>query len=383
MSKQRTLLALAALSVSLPLQAAEKAPNPDRIANTVVLKDIEVKNLGIETQEIGPADFEETVFSLGRIEAIPSKRAVVSSRIPGRIIKMEAFEGDTVAEGQAVVTIESRQPGNPPPSTTLPAPIGGLVMKTHSSLGEPIETDTDILEIIDLSEVFAVARVPEDIAGKLAIGSSARIVIPAVPDQTFRGEMLRFGTAADRASGTIDALFVLKGLAGQIRPNMRAEFSIILHRREGVTSVPKEAVQGDNVAPFVFVKDFELTNTFIKAPVVLGARNDRYVEIVSGLFPSDEVVTKGAYPLAFAGTGSVSLKEKLDADHGHPHNEDGSIMTAEQIAAEEAAKGGGGGLNSDPLTIFLAILSGLLIVLLVMSVLSRRAPVSEEVGGDA
>ncbi len=48
MSKQQRLLALAVLSLSVPLLAAEKTIDPDRIANTVVLKEIEVKNLGID-----------------------------------------------------------------------------------------------------------------------------------------------------------------------------------------------------------------------------------------------------------------------------------------------------------------------------------------------
>ena len=38
-----------------------------------------------------------------------------------------------------------------------------------------------------------------------------------------------------------------------------------------------------------------------------------------------------------AGSG-MSLKEALDAAHGHEHNEDGSEMTAAQKAAREAEK---------------------------------------------
>jgi hypothetical protein len=41
------------------------------------------------------------------------------------------------------------------------------------------------------------------------------------------------------------------------------------------------------------------------------------------------VVGRGAYALGFVGTDSgVSLKEALDAAHGHEHNEDGSEITA-------------------------------------------------------
>jgi multidrug efflux pump subunit AcrA (membrane-fusion protein) len=59
-----------------------------------------VKNLRIETVEVEETDFEATIFSLGRIEAIPSKVAAVSSRIPGRIIELKLTPGDTVKAGR-------------------------------------------------------------------------------------------------------------------------------------------------------------------------------------------------------------------------------------------------------------------------------------------
>ena len=63
---------------------------------------------------------------------------------------------------------------------------------------------------------------------------------------------------------------------------------------------------------FVFIRDYELKRTFVKTPVVTGEQNDKFIEIVEGLLPGDEVVVKGAYALASAGKGEVSLKEALD-----------------------------------------------------------------------
>ena len=100
----------------------------------------------------------------------------------------------------------------------------------------------------------------------------------------------------------------------------------------------------------------------------VGEISGERVEITAGLFPGDEVVTRGAYALSFAGKGSASLKEALDAAHGHPHKEDGTEMSAEEVAA--AANGGGddghdhGHGATSPLTLFLAITCGVLFVLL-------------------
>ena len=94
------------------------------------------------------------------------------------------------------------------------------------------------------------------------------------------------------------------------------------------------------------------------------------MEVTGGLTAGDEVVTTGAYSLGFAGKGSVSLKEALDAAHGHEHSEDGSELTAEQKA--KRASGGGdahdhGGAKFSPLTLFSLASNALLLVLLVVA----------------
>ena len=148
--------------------------------NTIVLDENGVKNLRIETVTAEETDFEETVFALGRIAEIPERHAVLSSRISGRVIELKTQEGDTVQAGQTLVRVESRQPGNPPPVIELKAPISGLVVQSHVRLGEPVEPDKELLDISDLSEVLAIARVPEHHAAQLSPGSKAHIVVAAL-----------------------------------------------------------------------------------------------------------------------------------------------------------------------------------------------------------
>lgn len=339
--------------------------------DTIVLDETGVKNLRIETVEVEETDFEETVFALGRIAEIPERHGVLSSRISGRVIGLEAREGDTVAEDQILVRVESRQPGNPPPVIELKSPIGGLVVESHIRLGEPVEPDKELLDISDLTEVYAIARVPEDQADKLAPGSKAHIRVSALGDQPLEGVMLRFGTSADRASGTIDAIFKVANPGLKMRPDMRAEFSIVLSQRANVFGVPRAALQGDASKRFVYIKHFDLPNAFIKTPVQVGEMNDRFVEIISGLFSADEVVTRGAYSLSFAGGGSVSLKEALDAAHGHEHAEDGGELTPEKKAEMAAAKNGGKAAASGGGSKIWMYVSGGLFLLLLASLFTK------------
>jgi cobalt-zinc-cadmium efflux system membrane fusion protein len=215
-------------------------------------------------------------------------------------------------------------------------------------------------------------------------GTSAHIKVAALPEKKFTGELLRFGTSADKESGTIDAIFRLPNEGGLLRSDMRAEFSIVISKRANVVSVPRAALQGEASNRFVYVKHFELKNAFIKTPVQTGEINDRYVEITGGLFPADEVVTRGAYSLSFAGASSVSLKEALDAAHGHEHAADGSELTPEKKAQMEAAKGGGSAAHAhggeSPVWKYV---SGVLALLLVASLLNKKRGRTSDEGAEA
>lgn len=370
---------------SLALLVSAQGQDAKRTANTIVLDEAGAKNLRIETVDVEETDFEQSIFSLGRIEAIPAKRSGVSSRIPGRIVELMVAPGDAVEAGQAVARLESRQPGDPPPTITLKAAGGGLVTKGTVALGEPLEPGTTLLEITDMTEVWAIARVPEHEAGRMKPGTTAHIKVASLPDEKFDGELLRFGTEADRENGTIDAIFKLPNPNLTIRPGMRAEFSIVLGKREAVMSVPRAALQGEAASRFVYVKssDPKLKYVYEKTPVVIGETNDRFGEILNGLLPGDTVVTKGAYSLSFAGTGSISLKEALDAAHGHEHAADGSELTEKKpgVAAtggEEGEHDHGSGAAS-PMWMYA---SGVLFLLLLISVATRKKGKTDEESSD-
>jgi biotin carboxyl carrier protein len=333
-------------------------------SKTVILDENGVKNLRIETQVVEETTFEESVFALGEIEIYPGRRAVISSRIPGRALEVYIKNDHPIEKGQTAILVESRQPGTPPPTIPLPSPISGLVSQTHIAPGEPVDPEKVLAEVLDLSEVYAIARVPQHLAGQLKQGQTARISVSAVPGRTFDAELEHLGAVADAASDTVEAAFHVNNPDFALRPGMRAEFSIVVGKKEGVFSIPRAALQGDASNRFVYVKDFEIPNAFVKTPVVVGSMNASSAEIVSGLLPADEIVTRGAYSLAFAGGGTLSLKEALDAAHGHEHAEDGSELTQQSKAPSEAAQ------TTAPSRFWIFVSGGLFVLLVIVA--SRR-----------
>lgn len=376
-------LLLAMLLAAVPAAAADgKSSKAERLANTVVLNETAVKNLRLKTEEAEETDFDETLFALGRIEVLPGRRAVVSSRIAGRAVQVEAVLDHEVQAGAPVAVIESRQAGDPPPRITLTAPISGIISEINLVPGEPVSPDKSLATILDLSRVYAIARVPEHWTEKLRRGLSATIRVPGWTGEVWEAKLEHLGALADPASGTLEAAFAINNEGLWLRPGMRAEFTIVVARRKGVFSVPRSALQGDPANRFLYVADDDLPHAFLKVPVVTGASNPQRVEILQGLLPGDRVVIEGAYSLAYAGKGNVSLKEALDAAHGHEHAADGGELP-QGGAANASAGEVGHDHGSTPgrfsgLTLASLIANGVLLVLLAGSAVSRRKGTSSD-----
>ena len=363
------------LSITIFLLAsAFSAQTPPRNENTVVLDASGVQNLGIETVAVEESTFERTIPVLGEIEHTCESHSVLSSRIAGRIIEVGIHKGEFAKKGDVLLRIESRQPGDPPPIIELKALADGLVVRSEGHLGAPVEPDEELLEIQDLTSVWAVARVPQHQAALLKDGLTARVRIPAIGQDVHDSKFLRLAPGDESSALTVDAIFELPNPGSKLRPGMRAEILLVAAKRDGVFSIPRDALQGDRSNRFVFIKDYELENTFVRVPVRVGEISEDRVEITAGLLPGDEVVLKGAYALSFAGKGSASLKEALDAAHGHPHNEDGTEMTKKEIADA------GANINHDhahaggSLVLFLSIACGVLFLLLLVSIFTRKNP---------
>jgi len=334
-------------------------------SGTVLLNEQGVKNLGIETVTVERADFEITTFALGRTEAIPENRSALSSRIPGRVVENRIEIGEFVEKGTELLLIESRQPGNPPPTVWLTAPADGNIISMATTLGAPVDPSDRLAEIADLRRLYLVVRVPQSTAGKIKQGTQARVRFPIRPDKEYSATLRRHtvcdcpdpscALGLDMSSrdetnaqnlNSAGVVFTIENPHSELRPQMHAECSIILESRSDVLSVPREAVHGGPGERHVFIRHHTIPHAFERVSVTTGATGNGRVEILDGLFEGDEVVTRGSYSLGFAGNSAgVSIKEAMDMAHGHEHNEDGSEKTPEQLAA--AADGDGHGDHGD------------------------------------
>jgi HlyD family secretion protein len=70
--------------------------------------------------------------------------------------------------------------------SVLKAPIRGRVQNRLAEPGEVLPAGGKVLALIDLSDVYMYLFLPEPVAGKVALGAQARIVLDAAPEYPIR-----------------------------------------------------------------------------------------------------------------------------------------------------------------------------------------------------
>jgi multidrug efflux pump subunit AcrA (membrane-fusion protein) len=279
-----------------------------------------VQNLGLETTEVELKPMEKSFPALGSVDPEPGKIAAVASRVAGRVTKLAVHDGQRVKAGDFLVEVESRVAADPPPTLTFKAPMNGVVLETSVVLGGAVEPDKNLLTIIDLSEVDVVAQVFEAQIGAVKTGQTVRIKALAYPDAAFMGRVKTTAASLERETGTLRVFVHTENPEAKLLPGMRAQLSFITAQIEDAVVVPREAVLGEAGDLFVFRQIMTAPFAYERTPVVVGMRDDRYIEIIEGVLPGDRVVTRGNYQLQYVAGGGA---QQIEDDHGHSHGPGG------------------------------------------------------------
>jgi cobalt-zinc-cadmium efflux system membrane fusion protein len=193
------------------------------------------------------------------------------------------------------------------------APIGGVIAERNVVLGETVEPSKVIFKVLDPSVVFVEGDAFEESLRELKPGQNVRIRLASYPEEVFAGKISRFSPMIDPQKRTLRLAVEVANSTGKLKPNLFSEMSIVVGGGGEVLSIPLEALITTEGESFVFVDE---KGFFRRADVVLGARDDRFVEVKKGLLPGDKVVTDGKQQIY---TKSLMARGGGAALGGHAH----------------------------------------------------------------
>jgi membrane fusion protein (multidrug efflux system) len=173
----------------------------------------------------------------------------------------------------------------------ITAPVTGTVVGIDGVLGQPVEPNTILAEIVDLDRLVISAGVPSADAADLAPGQPVDFTAggPVV------GRLAFVGDRVDPGSGTVVVRASIPAGSG-LRPGQFLEFRVVTDERPDCLAVPIASVvtsEGESSWVMVVTGD-----TAVRTPVMTGLRDNGMVEVSgSGLTDGTVIVTDDAYGL--------------------------------------------------------------------------------------
>jgi cobalt-zinc-cadmium efflux system membrane fusion protein len=175
----------------------------------------------------------------------------------------------------------------------LCAPSAGTLIEKHLTLGEVVESNSDIFVIADLSTVWANVTVYAQDTPRITPGQSVHIQTEGFPIEA-TGKISYISPIIDESTRTARARVLIPNDKHVWKPGMFVSARAVLKAEPVRVLVSNDAVQTVKNQSVVFVPVGE---AFKARPVTVGRTNASMSQIVSGLEPGDRYVAKGAFVL--------------------------------------------------------------------------------------
>jgi RND family efflux transporter MFP subunit len=175
----------------------------------------------------------------------------------------------------------------------ITAPFDGIVTWRYADTGTLLQAGTansGSMPVIKLAQVNVLRLrlpVPESLAGYVHIGDTARIHVQATGEQ-LTGKVARTTGELDLATRSLQVEIDLDNKDGRLTPGMYANVTLDIQRSGNGLTIPVEAVDRSQSAPFAFAVNQQ--GHIEKRTLHLGMETPRFIEVVDGLQEGERVV---------------------------------------------------------------------------------------------
>ena len=215
--------------------------------------------------------------------------------------------------------------------TRITAPITGIAGMRNVDVGNIVNTTTTLVTLTQIAPIYAVFNLPESLLSAVRRAQAAGPVAVAALDRgdaqpiDENGHLDVINNQINSDSGTFSARAVFANRHQALWPGQFVNVRVLLQTMPKSVVIPAQAVQRGPDGDYVYrVKaDQTVEMVAVKQGVTVGATQ---VQILSGLLPSERIVTEGQFrlkphsrvtPLAPGQTPDLTPP---DRSHRQPHS---------------------------------------------------------------
>jgi len=137
--------------------------------------------------------------------------------------------------------------------TRIVAPISGVIAKRSVKLGNLVQLNQALFQIVDLDPLEAVLNVPERDLDTLKAGQPVRMRVDALGGKPFDGSIARIAPVVDAASGTFRVTCAFRDTTSTLKPGMFGRVEVTYDQRHDALVVPRNAIVEEDGVSSVFV----------------------------------------------------------------------------------------------------------------------------------
>ena len=173
---------------------------------------------------------------------------------------------------------------------TIRATIDGVITRRHIKVGHTLNQNAPAFEMKRLDSIEAELNIPEREIERIRPGQVARVIVDALPDDGFEGEVTRVAPEVDPTSGTFRVTVTLDNTDGRLKPGMFGRVDVRTDIRPNALLTPLEAVVTLRDRSSVFVVSDDVAE---RRQVTTGYVSDGNIEILTGAHEGEQVVMTG------------------------------------------------------------------------------------------
>lgn len=201
----------------------------------------------------------------------------------------QTLTGSGLAQARAQVNFIKVQISN----STITSPISGIVTNRNINAGEITSMSGPLFTVAELATLKLQGNVSQDDVVRLAVGNKVDVTVDALPSSAYTGRIQQVGPIA-AATGQYFPVVVRLKNDGRLLAGMTAKASFVTTATPGII-IPMNAVAGneDGHADVFVIADGKAH----KREVALGPRNDKDVQVISGLSAGEMVAVSNVSAL--------------------------------------------------------------------------------------
>jgi membrane fusion protein (multidrug efflux system) len=223
---------------------------------------------------------------------------------------------------------------------TIRAPFGGKLGIRSVNLGQYLNPGTPISVLESTDAVYIDFTVPQQQVARVSVGTAVRVMLPGTqPPRTLPGKIAAVDPNADPVTRAVKVRASVEGdgekaSAGELRPGMFVNVSVVLPDRASVVFVPDTAIMRAPYGNSIYIVEDKKGEDGkpVNGPagpakvarqqfVRVGISRGDFVAIDEGVTAGQEVVTLGAFKLRNGAPVFVNNEIKLDpSQNPNPQN---------------------------------------------------------------